>query len=500
MVEVAAAPLGAFVERDELTPIAPAPTVPAGDPEALAARQAWLGFLTGGVAVYVLLPMVAWTLWQIWMLWRAENWWPDGVTVSRCAATATTDRPEPVAAPQRSLPANGGTCTHVIRLERPEEAVALPAPLDRLADLGDVDAAADLERVQEIIRTGLSRIAVVGWLPATPDRGVRRRLRALASASTEAPLLILDGGDALRHAEPSHTAAIRLEDWRSLASQAGVTPFECDLAELTDASRRDLACAVGHGADRAGGRKPTSESGSAAIGSGVGRSELDPASLDAAFGVLRRHLDGDDPLPSDTALASCLREVAQTFRVPDGGGPRADVWLPRLAALRELDSSDVSRRAASLTRAGLDLLPAGLRTRTVWAGVGGLLGVAACAAAATVAPGVLVALPGWAATGAGLAGLLSLARRGDGGAGPPQAAATEGSPPDDTRELGEAVFAAAASAVLWWSQGGDEARTTRALEALAPDDAVPTLDDAYAARRWLATARLRVVVAAKGDA
>ena len=303
-------------------------------------------------------------------------------------------------------------CTHVVRLERPEEAVALPAPLDRFADLGDVDAAVDLERVQKSIRTGPSRIAVVGWLPATPDRGVRRRLRALASASTEAPLLILDGGDALRRAESPHTAATRLEDWRSLASQTGFTPFECDLAKLTDASRRDLASAVGHGAGRVGGHEPTSESGPAAIGSGMGRSELDPASLDAAFGVIRRHFDGDDPLPSDTALASCLGEVAQTFRVPDGGDPRADVWPARLAALRELDSSDVSRRAASLTRAGLDLLPAGLQTRAVWAGVGGLLGVAACAAAATVAPGALVALPGWAATGAGLAGLLSLARQG----------------------------------------------------------------------------------------
>lgn len=54
---------------------------------------------------------------------------------------------------------------------------------------------------------------------------------------------------------------------------------------------------------------------------------------------------------------------------------------------------------------------------------------------------------------------------------------------DTSRELGQAVFAAAASAVLWWSQGGDEARTTRALEALAPDDAMPALDDADGARR-----------------
>ena len=499
VVEVASAPLGAFVEGNELTPIAPAPIAPAADPGALAARQAWLGFLTAGVAVYVLLPMVVWTLWQVWMLWRADPWQPDVVTVARSAVTAATHRPEPVATPRGPPLAGGRVCTHVVRLERPEEATALPATLDRLADLGDVDAAADLERVEGILRARPARIAVVGWLPATPDRGVRRRLQALASASTEAPLLILDGGDVLRRAEPPHTAAIRLDDWRTLASQTGFTPFECDLAELTDASRRSLARTVELGADPDGGRELATASGSAAAGSGAERSELDPALLDAAFGVIGRHLDGADPLPSDAALASCLGEVARTFRARSGDNSPDDVWRVRLAALRELDSSGVSRRVTSLTRAGLGLLPAGLRTRAVWAGVGGLLGVAACAAAATIAPGALVALPGWAATGAGLAGLLSLARQGDDGTGSAQVAATAGSSSDAPCRLGEAVFAAAASAVLWWSQGGDEARTTRALEALAPDDAVPALDEADGARRWLATARLRVVAAAKGD-
>ena len=500
VAEVAAAPLAAFIEINELTPVASAPTVPAGDPAALVARRAWLRFLSACVAVYVLLPMALWTLWQIWMLRQVEHWRPEVATVSRSAATIASRRSEPVAEPLRPPPAGGGACTHAVRLERPEEAFALPAPLDRLADLGAVDAAADLEHVEQVLRAGPARVAVVGWLPATPDRGVRRRLQALASASTEAPLLILDGGDALRRAEPRHTAAVRLDDWRTLASQTGFTSFESDLAELTDASRRDLAWAVGLGAGRDGGCEPASASEPATLGSGVARSELDPASLDAAFGVIRCHLDGADPLPCDAALASCLGEVARTFRARSGDDSPDDVWVARLAALRDLDSSEVSPRAASLTLAGLGLLPAGLRTRAVWAGVGGLLGVAACAAAATVAPVALVALPGWAAAGAGLAGLLSLARQGDGGTGSARAAATAGSPLDAPRQLGEAVFAAAASAVLWWSQGGDEARTTRALEALAPDDAVPVLDDAAGARRWLATARHRVVAAARGDA
>ena len=56
------------------------------------------------------------------------------------------------------------------------------------------------------------------------------------------------------------------------------------------------------------------------------------------------------------------------------------------------------------------------------------------------------------------------------------------SPSGAPRRLGETVFAAAASAVLCWSQGAAEARRTHAFEALAPDDAVPVLDDAHGAR------------------
>ena len=503
VVELAASPLGACVGSDELTSIAPAPVASADDPEALAARRAWLCVVSASVALYVLFPMVAWTGWQAVCARRqAQRWRPVIAPVARSAATIASPPSDSVAAPLQPPPAGGGACTHVVRLERPEDAVALPAPLDRLADLGDVDAAADLERVGEIIRASPVRLAVVGWLPATPDRGVRRRLEALASASTVTPLLVLDGGDVLRRTEPARTAAIRLDDWRTLANQSGVIPFECDLAELTDASRRGLARAVGHRTSPDGGREPAtaSESGAGAVGSAATRSELDPASLDTAFGVIARHLDGDDPLPSDAALASCLGEVARTYRARGGGDSPADVWRERLAALRDLDSSDVAQRAASLTRTGLDLLPAGLRTRAVWAGVGGLLGVAACAAAATVAPVALVALPGWAATGAGVGSLLSLVRRGDDGTDSVQAAAAAGSPSDVPNRLGEAVLAAAASAVLWWSQGADEARTTRSLNALVPDDALPALDDADGARLWLAAARHRVVAAAKGEA
>ena len=542
VVELAAAPLTPLIGGDELAPIAAAPAAPADDPAALAARRAWIRFLTAGVAAYLLLPMAVWTLLQAVLGHRrAVRWRPTVAVVTRSTAAAALPPTGPVAAAPPRRPPGGGPCTHVVRLERPARAVGLPAPLDRLDDLGNVDAAADLERVRGVVHAGPARVAIVGWLPATPDRAVRRRLRTLADASHEPPLLVLDGGDVLRRGEPARTAAARLEDWRALARATGVAPLECDLAELTDASRRRLAGAIGpqtatNGGGPAagsgfgagppptgGGLPPAGLAGSgpgarsappraglasvglagsrpgadpAPLGGGPASVGLDPAPLDAAFGAIGRHLEGDDPLPADTALASCLDEVARTFRAEAGGDPRTEAWSARLAALRGLDASDASSLAASLAATGVGLLPAALRQRALWAGLGGLLGAAACAAAASVAPAALLALPSWAAAGAGVAGLLSLVRRGGTPGAPPAADAA----PDRPRRLGEAVFAAAASAVLWWAQGADEARTTRALEALAPDDVAPALDDADGARRWLAAARGRVVAAAGGDA
>ena len=503
VVEAASAPIEPFIGSEALAPVAPAPHAPADDPAALAQRQAWIRFLTAGVTVYLLLPMAAWTLLQAALGHRwAERWRPAVVAPSRPGTDAAGLPGAEVAVPPPGTPpADGSACTHVVRLERPEEAGALPAPLDRLNDLGDVDAAADLHRVQGVVHAGGSRVAVIGWLPATPDRGVRRRLRALAGASTQTPLLVLDGGDALRRTEPGRTAAQRLEDWRSLAGEAGVVLFECDLAALTDANRQRLGRAVEpepageRGLEAPQGRGSPLDPGAPAPGGG--RPGLDPTLLDAAFAAIGRHLEGGDPLPSDAALASCLGEVAGTFRAAGGVDSGLAAWRTRLAALRDLDPADTARRAASLTRIGVGLLPAGLRARAVWTGVGGLLGAAACAAAATAAPAALLALPGWTAAGAGVAGLLSLVRKGGSPAVSPGSASSTTGPP---QRLAETVFAASASAVLWWSQGADEARTTRALEALVPDGTVPAFDDPDGARRWLAAARRRVVSAVGREA
>ena len=247
---------------DGLTPVAPAPIAP-DDPETLAVRRSWVCALAAGVGVYVLLPMAIWTVCSFVSANRKMNHWPPiDVPATPSATPARRRRKVPTEAPLRPPPAGGGPCTHLVRLEWPGEAVTLPAPLDRIVDLGNVDTIADLERVRGILRAAPARVAIIGWLPKSPERGIRRKLLTLAGASTHAPLLVLDGGHALRRAEPPRTVATRLDDWRNAASETGVAPFECDLAGLTEASRRDLTRAVGRGADHDVGREPPTASGS----------------------------------------------------------------------------------------------------------------------------------------------------------------------------------------------------------------------------------------------
>jgi len=249
-----------WIGSDGLPPVAPAPVAPADNPEALSVRRSWLLVLTAGVGAYLLLPMAILTLFiYVYAYRKMTHWQPAVVPIPRSAASATRCRSEPAAAPLRSPPVGGGMCTHVVRLERPRAAVDLPAPLDQLVDLGDAGATADLERVRGKLCDDKARVVVVSRLRVPPDRGVEDKLRTLASASTAAPLLVLDGSHAVRRSEPGGTLAIRREEWRAVASRTGVTPFECDLAELTDECRRDLARAVGYGEGSEGGRQPATE-------------------------------------------------------------------------------------------------------------------------------------------------------------------------------------------------------------------------------------------------
>ena len=465
VVEIAAAPIELIVDLSDLEPVTAPPMTPADDPAALQTRRTWIKFLSIGIATYLLIPMLGWTVLNAAIGHRrADRWRPPKVTATTIRRMPITPTP---AANTDSTNAEGTGCTHLIRVERPADAAPLPGVLVDLEDLGDDDERDAGTGVED----APGRLAVVAWAPATPDRGVRRRLSRLVGMSLKPPLLILDGGNRLRRAESPASVAIRLEDWRRLAEELEVDLLECDLEELTTRSGVILKKTIT-------GAPVTSDPEE------THATELRLAALDGAFAIIGRHLEGEAPLPADAATARCMTELADEVgrRVDDG-----DRWRTRLAGLADLDAASVPERLEALRAVGLGQLPAGLRSKAIWLGTGGLLGVAACAAAAVVAPAALLAMPAWAGTGAGIAGLVSLARRGQAAAAPSNT--TDAS---NDADLGTAVLALAAAAVLWWSQDGDESRTTAMLEALAPDDHRPELVDADDARRWLAAARGRI--------
>ena len=491
---IMSAPLSAMSigpETDTLVPIAAAPDAPADDVDALDARRAWIQFLTVGIGFYLLLPMGLLTIVNATIgHLLAERWRPSittkqpEVTQRRTTPSARTDESFP--SPDRS---NADAASHRVTLERPSDP-PLPDSLARLQDLGSLDAADDATRLTEAMRDDHDRLVVLAWLPATPDRGVRRRLRAVAANATTPPLVVLDGGTHLRDTEPAPTVSIRLDDWHALLEDLGCPWIECDLASATASSLRLLEAAV------AGKAKDSQDPRNA--------SSSDPAdlsTLDDAFAAIGRFLPDSTTegptLPSDDGLAACLLAVAEAFKASPA--TTSIDWSVRLGSIgRTLAdvSADPGTRLESLRSLGLGFVPAAMRSGAVWSGVGGLLGVAACAAAATVAPAALVAIPGWAGTGAGIAGLLSLLRS----AKSATSSATEVTDHTEAeRSLGDAVFGAATASVLWWSQAADEARTTRLLEALAAgDESTPVLEDAAAARLWLAAARQRIVACEEG--
>ena len=491
---IMSAPLSAMSigpEADTLVPIAAAPDAPADDVDALDARRAWIQFLTVGIGFYLLLPMGLITIVNaaIGHL-LAERWRPSittkqpEVTQRRTAPTARTD--DASAPPDRS---NADAASHRVTLERPSD-TPLPDSLARLQDLGSLDAADDATRLTEAMKNDHDRLVILAWLPATPDRGVRRRLQAVAADATTPPLVVLDGGTHLRDTEPAATASIRLDDWHALLEDLGCPWIECDLASATASSLRLLEAAVAGKAKDSKDRRNASSSDPA-----------DLSTLDDAFAAIGRFLPDSTTegptLPSDDGLAACLLAVAEAFKASPA--TTSIDWSGRLGSIgRTLAdvSANPGTRIESLRSLGLGFVPAAVRSGAVWSGVGGLLGVAACAAAATVAPAALVAIPGWAGTGAGIAGLLSLLRSAK------SATSSTSEVTDHTeadRSLGDAVFGAAAASVLWWSQAGDEARTTRLLEALAAgDESTPILEDAAVARLWLAAARQRIVACEEG--
>ena len=461
LVQTVATPLSFAIDTDALLPIA----AEASTDASLEDRRRWILLLSGGIGLYLVVPMAFWaTLHAVRGHLAATRWRP---AASR--GTPTDRTPEPrLQTESSSIPSRSpSACTHLVRLEHASRSVRLPSSLESLEDLGVLDSRTDLDR---LVAAAPNRVAVLAWLPATPDRGVVRRLETVVNASKAPPLVVLDGGDALRHREPDRTVAARLADWREAVIGSGGEPVECDLEMMTVTSRSLLDAAI--------------------AGRPVSEVAIDPTVLDQSFSLIGRGLDDSPSLPDAEVVASIATDIAKLHdRAENAEAP----WIRDLRSriVHVLDDVDVGPE--TIRTLGVGLLPSALRRSTVWMGVGGILGIGACAAVATIAPAALAALPGWAGGGAGLGGILGLTRL------VRSAAATRdrdgGDPEGPEPALGEAVLGLAGWSVLWWSQGGDEDRTARLLASLHTDDAPPRFADRDEARRWLAAARRRLMEA-----
>ena len=461
LVQTVATPLSFAIDTDALAPIA----TDASTDTSLEDRRRWILLLSGGIGLYLVVPMTLWAILHAVRGHLAANRWRPAAT--RGTPTDRTPEPRLHTESASTPPRSPSACTHLIRLEHATESVRLPSALESLEDLGVLDSKTDLDR----LRTAAPlRVAVLAWLPATPDRGVIRRLEAVVHASKAPPLVVLDGGDALRHREPDRTVVARLADWRDAVIGSGSEAVECDLAVMTSTSRSLLGAAI--------------------AGRPVPEVVIDPTVLDQSFGLIGQGLDGSPSLPNAEVVASIATDIAQLHdRIENAETP----WIRDLRSrvLHVLDGVEVAPE--TIRTLGVGLLPSALRRSAVWMGVGGILGIGACAAIATIAPAALAALPGWAGSGAGLGGILGLTRL------VRSAGATkdrnDGDPLEPEVALGEAVLGLAGWSVLAWSQGGDEDRTARLLASLHADDDPPRFADCDEARRWLAAARQRLMEA-----
>ena len=302
---VESAPL---IGSDELTPVAS--DAPAHDPAAMAARRAWVHFLSDGVTIYLLLPMLTLTLIHVanWRrqsdLWRPLLWRPRSSV---------------------------GPCTHIVRLARAKRADHPPAPLDRLVDLGNLDADPDLQNVLRIVRSDAHRLAILDRLLAGPDDHTITILRTLAEAAGERrPLLVLDDSTVVRQHQTGRTAA-SLDAWHLLARAVDLALIECEFAKLTDEMKHRLSDAVGQEVDPAGPRESTSPS--------------PPDESESILRAIGRFLRWPKSGPRDTKTVGQQVGVAGHYNPNQRETPTASGSKPRRIG-RQFGWSKTRRRAA----------------------------------------------------------------------------------------------------------------------------------------------------------
>ena len=275
--------------------------------------------------------------------------------------------------------------------------------------------------------------------------------------------VVLTGGERFRARVDAQALDIRIKDWNQLVEDLGVSGRleEVDLDNLTATTRARLSEIVG----------------------GSGRPELPRdrgilGAVDAAFAEIGAHARRWPGAPSDSERLALHKAVATCAGAETG---MAIKGLPSAKDLARNPREAIEQAASKM----LALLPGKLADSAKWAAIGGAVGALACVAAAgTVAPAVLAALPVWMASGAASGGTLAALRS-------PPDELDDHEPENEAAARGETVAAAALHAVVLALQGRGERYIQETIERVFSEDP-PALANAEAVGPALTRWRTRI--------
>jgi hypothetical protein len=230
-------------------------------------------------------------------------------------------------------------------------------------DLGLVDDRQDRQRILEQLSApdaGPSMVVIVCGLTTTPDRGHGAFVDQVRQASGSPVALVLTGGEAFRRRGDSGLLEGRVEDWRALASDAGVTAehvMELDLDHLTDASVAGLAELVGAGHGEVSGARR----------------------IESAFDLIADHVHRWKGDPDDKQRAKLHEAIAALYR------SELSSWQTALGATAERLKDDLAGGLRSGAEGVVRVLPQRLKADARWIAAGAAAGALGCVAAAAFA-------------------------------------------------------------------------------------------------------------------
>jgi hypothetical protein len=456
------------------------------------ARQAWAGLLVGSIVVYGVLPRFVLLVLSAWRLRAARRGYRLDLTSPGFAALAArlsprqqslgvidadTGKPSDAHSERGAKPSArpmGPPAIVGIEMRQPR---VWPPRLDGIAlhDLGILNDRPDRQRVIHELHTAAQEpatLVIACSLISTPDRGLGAIIAQLRAAVSRPAIALLTGGQALRERTDAAALGRRVEDWRRLATDAGVQAdniLELDLDHATHTSLTRLAHLLRASID--GGAAPYATSAREPI-----------RRIERAFNFIVEHAERWHGAPDHRQQALLHQDILRLY------GDQPAQWSSLLGSpgsISEL-SIDTARTLRSNAGRALQLLPAHVRVRPAWAVAGATAGAIGCIAAAMLAaPAAIGALPLWSVVGGAIAAAASAMLKRT-----PEEFAAE----VDESAMADAVRAATLSALLLELQGRSEQAISRVLDRVLSGPGIEVdapLDSVDDVRDWLEQVRHR---------